>query len=113
MDVACPQCGNPNLDVDAENNVVYCKRCGFSVQVDPQTGNVTPLSPGGPAPGAGANNFAPPAAYSQKSVFGMEPFIFFLVGTVVALALTFLGVIDLTVFMIAEIAVFVLWWLNR
>ena len=49
MDVSCPQCGNPNLDVDAQNNVVFCKKCGFAVKVDPQTGNVTPISEGGAA----------------------------------------------------------------
>ncbi|MFH1056547.1 MAG: TFIIB-type zinc ribbon-containing protein [Candidatus Micrarchaeota archaeon] len=84
-EVSCPQCGNPNLDVDAQNNVVFCKKCGFAVRVDPQTGNVTPLSPGGAqtpasAPMGGGAGFA-----EHKTVLGMEPFVFLSIALLIVL----------------------------
>jgi len=82
MDVSCPQCGNPNLDVDAANNVVYCKKCGFAVQVDPATGNVTPISQGG---GAGAAPVAGPApaqagGAAKGKILGLDSVTVFLAG---------------------------------
>jgi len=109
MDVACPQCGNPNLDVDPQNNVVYCRKCGFAVQVDPATGNVIPLNPGG-APtrtAAGA-----PAVY-RKSILGLEPLTFLMVGTIILIVLTLMKGIDFTLFLIAEILLVVSYFLLR
>ena len=109
--VACPQCGNPNLDVDAENSVVYCKNCGFAVRVDPQTGNVTPLTDnaGGPSP-------AQPQAYSggSKSILGFDPTTFLLGGTAVILLITVLGWLDgyggIAAAMALEALLAVFWW---
>jgi len=116
-EVSCPQCGNPNLDVDAQNNVVYCKNCGFAVRVDPQTGNVTPLSPGGGGGGMGAG--PAPAAPSgggmstHKTVLGMEPFVFMMVGFLFVL----LGSILFNAQSFTTIAglalVLLLWWFFR
>ncbi len=90
--VACPQCGNPNLDVDAQNNVVYCKKCGFAVQVDPATGNVTPISEGG----AGAQ---PPAEYagapSGKTILGTDPLTFYLICFALLALVFFIGAIEI------------------
>ena len=117
MDVACPQCGNPNLDVDAQNNVVYCKQCGFAVQVDPQTGNVVPISPGagmpqGPGPQAPPAALGPSPAYSggHKEILGTEPRTFFLLATTALLLLTFLYAWDLTWLAIGELIVFLVYW---
>ncbi len=104
MDVACPQCGNPNLDVDAQNNAVYCKKCGFAVQVDPATGNVTPLSQGGGAAAGGAmggggmamGGGAPAAYAGGKNIFGLEPFTFMALGIGVVLLLSIVYTLDLT-----------------
>lgn len=109
MDVACPQCGNPNLDVDAQNNVVYCRKCGFAVQVDPATGNVTPLSGGAPggAPAGGGGMMAgggamggaggAPAAYAGgRTIFGLEPFTIMAFGIAVVLLLSIVYGTDLT-----------------
>ena len=108
MDVACPQCGNPNLDVDAQNNVVYCKKCGFAVQVDPATGNVTPLTQGGGAPagaamgggmpmgGGGAMSGAPAAYAGGKTFFGFEPFTFACLGAGAVLLISIIYGLDLT-----------------
>lgn len=111
MDVSCPQCGNPKLDVDEANSVVYCQKCGFSVKVDPQTGNVTPLSPGGPAGPTGG--MAPPAAYQQKTILGLDGLTFFMLGTAVALLLTFLFDWNLLYLLIAEILLFLVYWRYR
>ncbi|MBI3587724.1 hypothetical protein HY995_05610 [Candidatus Micrarchaeota archaeon] len=98
MDVSCPQCGNPQLDVDAENSVVYCKNCGFAVKVDPQTGQATPISMGngpagggmqsGPAMGGGGEMAGGPAmggGYSGGTVFGFDPTTFLLGGVLLSL----------------------------
>ena len=117
MDVACPQCGNPNLEVDAQNNVVYCKQCGFAVQVDPQTGNVVPISPGagmpqGPGPHPPPAALGPSPAYSggHKEILGTEPLTFFLLATTALLLLTFLYAWDLTWLAIGELIVFLVYW---
>ncbi|NYZ78265.1 TFIIB-type zinc ribbon-containing protein [Candidatus Micrarchaeota archaeon] len=110
MDVACPQCGNPNLDVDPQNNVVYCKKCGFAVQVDPATGNVVPLSPGG-APTRAAGGA--PAAYRGKSILGLEPLTFLMVCSIVLLVLTLMKGIDFTLFLVAEVLLLVFYFLMR
>lgn len=126
MDVACPQCGNPNLDVDAQNNVVYCKKCGFAVQVDPATGNVTPLSQG-PAPGGaggamagggaamgGGMQGAAPAAYAGgKTIFGMEPFTFSMLGVGVILLLAIIYNLDLMLTAVLVIALLVIYLFLR
>lgn len=103
--LACPQCGNPQLDVDAQNSVVYCRRCGFAVRVDPRTGEVTPLQQ--PTPQG-----VPPTVYrtSEKTIFGMDPLTFLLGGTALLLLLTFIYNWDTTIFAILEVILFVLWW---
>jgi len=113
MDVACPNCGNPNLDVDAQNSVVYCKKCGFAVRVDPATGETTPLNPGAQAGGVPAQGS--PEVYSGGgTVFGMDPFMFWMVGTAVLLLLTLLAVIpDLIWFAGLEILLTAFWWMRR
>jgi hypothetical protein len=106
-EMACPQCGNPNLDVDAENNVVYCRNCGFAVQVDPETGDVKPLQEGG------AKAQAPPV-YRKKSVLGMDSFTFFMGATALLLLLVVLGLFkDLTYYLILQAAVTLVWWYNH
>ncbi|HLD75424.1 MAG TPA: TFIIB-type zinc ribbon-containing protein [Candidatus Norongarragalinales archaeon] len=93
--MACPQCGNPNLDVDAQNSVVFCKKCGFAVQVDPQTGNVTPLSQGSmPATG---QQMAPPeyAPQGEGNLFGMDKLTFFMAGLALILFAVFILNLDL------------------
>lgn len=93
MDVACPQCGNPNLDVDPQNSVVYCKNCGFAVQVDPKTGEVQPLSQGSvPATGEAQ---APPAYQDAGSMFGMDRLTFFMLGLAVILFAVFALSLDI------------------
>jgi len=111
MDVSCPQCGNPNLDVDAQNNVVYCKKCGFAVSVDPQTGNVTPISEGG----APAQASQPQQSYSEgsHSILGMEPLTFFLFFLALLAILMFAGVIALEHVFIGGIVVFLIYWYNH
>ncbi len=110
MDVSCPQCGNPNLDVDAQNNVVYCKKCGFAVRVDPQTQEVTPISEGGAMQAS-----QPSASYSggEKSILGMEPLTFFLIFLVLLAILMFAGVIALEHVFIGSIVIFLIYWYNH
>jgi len=108
--MACPQCGNPNLDVDAENNVVFCRKCGFAVHVDPATGNVTPIQQGGPAAQA-------PAVYAEKTVFGTDPLTFWMGGTALLLLATIFGLFkafgdEITAFIILE-AIITLYWLVK
>ncbi|MEK6954703.1 MAG: hypothetical protein AABX01_06845 [Candidatus Micrarchaeota archaeon] len=109
MEVACPQCGNPNLDVDEANSVVYCKNCGFAVRVDPQSGNVTPLSEGaaGGAPAEAAQ------AYGQRTIFGTDPTTFFLGATALLLFLSMVQTLNLTTFVLLESIVVIFWWYNR
>ena len=118
MDVSCPNCGNPNLDVDAENSVVYCKKCGFAVRVDPTTGETQMINQGGGGGGKGGGGAAAaagaPAAYSEHTIVGMEPFTFWIIGTVVLLLLTLMQIIsDLTIFAVLEIVLTLLWLLKR
>ncbi|MFH1750615.1 MAG: hypothetical protein ABH863_02965 [Candidatus Micrarchaeota archaeon] len=108
MEVQCPQCGNPNLDVDEANSVVYCKNCGFAVRVDPQSGNVTPLSEGG-----GAGGQAAPAAYGARTILGTDPLTFFLGATALFLLLSFVGVINMTTFLLVESIIVIFWWYNH
>ena len=112
MNVACPQCGNPNLDVDAANNIVYCKKCGFSVQVDPATGNVTPISQGG-AGGAAPAAGAPVAASSgivKGKMFGYDAITVFLGGAVLLAILQFSEILDFSIFVMAFIVWFLYYW---
>lgn len=115
MDVACPSCGNPNLDVDAANSVVFCKKCGFAVRVDPNTGETTPLSPGNAGGAAPASAGGAPAAYRGGGrLLGMEPFNFWIICTVILLVLTLMQILpDLTTFAVAEIVVTILWLFKR
>ncbi|MFH1107158.1 MAG: hypothetical protein V1787_04650 [Candidatus Micrarchaeota archaeon] len=106
MDVACPQCGNPNLDVDAANSVVYCKKCGFAVHVDPQTGDVQPLAPGGSTQEA-------PAAYAERTILGMDPVTFLLGGTAAFLLLTVMNYLQFSWFVVAESLLVIVWWYRR
>ena len=97
MDVSCPQCGNPQLDVDAENSVVYCKNCGFAVKVDPQTGQATPISAGSGGGGAPVGGGGAPMVGGQTLIMGTEPLTFFLLGTMAALMLVLFNITDLTI----------------
>lgn len=116
MDVSCPQCGNPQLDVDAENSVVYCRNCGFAVRVDPQTGQAEPISMGGgggggpPAPAAyaGGGGFA-----GEKTILGTEPLTFLLGGTVVALLLVLMLNLDLLIAGLFWLVVLYVYFTNR
>jgi len=112
-EVSCPQCGNPNLEVDAQNNVVYCPKCGFAVRVDPQTGNVTPISPGGggvaaPAGPAPAGGFA-----EHKTVFGMEPFVFLSIALLIVLLAALIFNIQTINTLILVALVFLAYWFAR
>ena len=111
MDIACPQCGNPNLDVDEANSVVYCKKCGFAVKVDPATGNVTPISQGGPQPGTG--NLAPPPVYRKSGIFGMDSLTFFMLGLALLLLVTFLYNLDFTILGVGIAALALIYWKIR
>ncbi len=104
--MACPQCGNPNLDVDSANSVVFCRKCGFAVRVDPQSGEVTPLQQGGPSAAA-------PAVYRNHTLLGTEPFTFFLGATFILLLLFFLNIFDITVFGVLELLAALLWWMKK
>lgn len=106
MDVSCPQCGNPNLDVDAPNSVVFCKNCGFAVRVNPETGDVQPLAPGG-TPGA------VPEPYQHKTILGTDPLTFFLGGTAIFLLLAVLNIFTFSWFIVVEVLLIVYWWYNR
>ncbi|MEM4254833.1 MAG: hypothetical protein QXR53_00690 [Candidatus Norongarragalinales archaeon] len=110
-EVSCPQCGNPNLDVDAQNNVVYCRNCGFAVRVDPQTGNVTPINPGGGGGSAMAQATAPMPMH--KTVFGMEPFVFMMVGFLLILLGSILFNAQGTTTIIGLVLVLLVWWFLR
>ncbi len=134
MNVACPQCGNPNLDVDPQTNTVYCRQCGFAVAVDPQTGNVTPIS-GGPAPAAAGGGFggAPAPAmggyggggygpapagygggdYGQKTLLGMDPLTFFLAFSVVGGIAFTAGFLGIEYLFLLEIILFLVYWYNH
>jgi len=114
MDVACPNCGNPNLDVDSQNSVVYCKKCGFAVRVDPNTGETTPLNPGAQA-GASKEAAGSQEVYAGGgTVFGMDPFMFWMIGTAVLLFLTLFAVVpDLTWFLGLEVLLTAFWWMRR
>lgn len=96
------------MDVDEANSVVFCRKCGFAVKVDPQTGNVTPLSDGG-AGGAQAI----PEAYGGHTVFGTDPLTFFLGSTALLLFLTLVSALNWTIFFILESIVLIFWWYNR
>ncbi len=111
MEVQCPQCGNPNLDVDEANSVVYCRKCGFAVRVDPATGNVTPLNEGGSAQPGG--QMAGPEAYSGKTIFGADPLTFFLGCTALLLFANYLQWISISWFMVLESIVAIVWWYGR
>lgn len=122
-DVSCPQCGNPQLDVDAENSVVYCKNCGFAVRVDPQTGEAVPISGGAggqmEAPqggGYGQGQGAPMQggyAAGPKSILGTDPFTFLLGATIVLLILTYYLSLGMTIFAILEVLLVVYYLMNR
>ncbi|PIT85098.1 hypothetical protein COU36_05205 [Candidatus Micrarchaeota archaeon CG10_big_fil_rev_8_21_14_0_10_59_7] len=111
MDIACPQCGNPNLQVDEANSVVYCQKCGFAVKVDPATGNVTPISQGGPQPGSG--NLAPPPVYKKPGIFGMDPLTFFMLALSILLLVTFLYNLDLTILGVGVAVLALVYWKIR
>ena len=103
-EVSCPQCGNPNLDVDAQNSVVYCRKCGFAVRVDPQSGEVTPLQQGGPVGGTQA------APYRQPKVLGLaDPLTFFVGGFAIVAILFFIHAIDVSTLFALMLLVILLW----
>ncbi len=112
-EVSCPQCGNPNLDVDAQNNVVYCRKCGFAVRVDPQTGNVTPISPGGGGASAGPSMGGGGGMAMHKTVLGMEPFVFLMVGILLVLLGSILFNASTTTAIIGIVAVVLAYYFLR
>ncbi len=116
-EMACPQCGNPNLDVDEQNSVVYCQKCGFAVKVDPQTGQATPISQGQAQGGlAGAGAQMPMGGYGggERTIFGMDPLTFWLGGFALLLLLFFLGVIrDFTIIALLLVVLTVVWWMKK
>ncbi len=112
-ELACPQCGNPNLDVDEQNSVVYCQKCGFAVKVDPQTGEAVPISQGG-APRGLAEAGQPMQAYNGHTIFGMDPLTFWMGGFAILLLLFFLGVLrDLTILVLLLAVLTALWWMKK
>ena len=118
-EISCPNCGNPNLDVDAQSNVVYCKNCGFAVQVDPQTGNVTPINPGqgaspsGPAPAGGGMMPSGGGGVGHKTILGMEPFVFLSVGLLAALLVGLLFNFQTVNVLILVALIFLAYWFLR
>lgn len=112
MNVSCPQCGNPNLDVDPQTNTVFCRQCGFAVQVDPNTGNVTPISNGQPSMVAqGAPSGA--GSYGKKTMLGMDALTFFLFFTAIITLMLFAQMIDITWMFLSEVVLFVIYWYGR
>lgn len=112
---SCPNCGKNNLEIDAQNSVVYCKNCGFAAQVNPQTGEVTTLNPGsqggGEAPAAYASSGSP---VESKSIFGFDPLIFFLLGVTLVLSLMAIGIISDPVIGFLFIGtIVVIWWIKK
>ena len=121
-ELACPQCGNPNLDVDEQNSVVYCKNCGFAVKVDPQTGEAVPISQGAAQGGlAGAGSGAAggagggaPAVYADHSIFGSDPLTFWLGGFLILLLLFFFQIIrDATILFVLTLVLTAVWWMKK
>ncbi len=112
-ELACPQCGNPNLDVDEQSSVVYCKKCGFAVKVDPQTGEAVPISQGGQQPGlAGAGQ--PQQSYNDHSIIGMDPLTFWMGGFAILLLLFFLGIVrDVTILGLLILILTAVWWMKK
>lgn len=106
--MACPNCGNPQLDVDAANSVVYCQSCGFAVKVDPNTGEATPINPGRQGGGGKA-----PIVGGGPNLFGMDKLTFLLLVTAVLLLLTFMYNLDLTIFAVIEAIAVALFFLKR
>ncbi|HLC38367.1 MAG TPA: hypothetical protein VJI71_02850, partial [Candidatus Norongarragalinales archaeon] len=87
--------------------------CGFAVKVDPQTGNVTPISQGGGG-GMAAPSTAPQAMPSMhKTVLGMEPFVFLAIGMLLvflaALIFNFQGTTTIILIAIVLLA----WWFGK
>lgn len=115
-EMACPTCGNPQLDVDEQNSVVFCKKCGFAVQVDPKTGQTTTLNQGGQgaAPAGGSAGQGVPAVYSGGSIFGMDPLTFWMLGAAALLVLYFVQVIrDITTLFVLALILTIFWWMKR
>ena len=115
-ELACPQCGNPNLDVDEQNSVVYCQKCGFAVKVDPQTGEAVPISQGGAVGGQRglAEAGQPMQPYNDHSILGMDPLTFWMGGFAILLLLFFLGIIrDLTIVVALIVILTVIWWMKK
>ncbi|GEM_PF-1632629 len=124
-DVSCPQCGNPQLDVDAQDSVVYCKNCGFAVKIDPQTGQATPLSggeaggqmeagaPPGYAPGPAPMGAGQGYSTGPKNILGTDPFTFLLGATIILLILTYYFSLGTTIFAVLEILLAVYYLMNR
>ena len=121
-ELACPQCGNPNLDVDEQNSVVYCQKCGFAVKVDPQTGQAVPISQGaaqgtnqGGLATAGAGLPMQGGGYGgERSIFGMDPLTFWLGGFAIVLLLFFIGIIrDLTTAFLLVAILTAIWWVKK
>ena len=110
-DVSCPNCGNPQLDVDAQNSVVYCRNCGFAVKVDPQTGEAVPISQGN-APSAGGA-VAAPAVYQQRSFLGTDSTTALLGGTVALVMLYYLFFPTEFLLLIVLWVLFFAYWLKN
>ncbi len=114
-ELACPQCGNPNLDVDEQNSIVSCKKCGFAVQVDPKTGEAIPLSQGAPQGRPGTFG-VPSGAYakSDNGIFGIDPLTFWLGGVAILMLLYFLAIVtDFTTLGLLFAIITAIWWFKK
>ncbi len=114
-DMSCPQCGYAQLDVDAQNSVVYCRNCGFAVRVDPQTGETTPISQGGGAPAGGSMPAqAGGGGYGgSRGILGLDSTTALLGGTLVILiAAWLLNMLDEPLIPITAWVLFFIYWLK-
>jgi hypothetical protein len=100
----CPKCGG-ELSVDQVNSVVYCKKCGWAAQINPETGETTVLSEGGGRP---------PAAYGHEGqILGFDPLTFWLIVTALVFLFVFMNVLNLTYGVLIEAVVTVYWWMKK
>jgi hypothetical protein len=93
MEVKCPNCGSPSTEVDLRRNVVYCKKCNYSVHIDPTTGTVLPLNPGA-------------EIVARKGIPAVP-----VIGTILLVALLFANAISPTAFVLLEALLLVFWFL--
>jgi hypothetical protein len=80
--------------------------------VDPQTGEATPLSPGGAVAGAGPQMGAP-MGYTQRTILGTDPLTFLLGGIAVDFILMLVFSLNLTIFLALLVLVFLVYWWRK